>query len=129
MADSDSDGEIDLLKPTPKRLFIRLTKIKKFEIVRGETFRSGIVQTLEEILDVSRQNLSSEKLKKFDLEVEEFHSYVPRCLKTCHRNRKRMLKKFKKYFNRLIVLPSDSVSIGGALDTSNVNEVRFFLLE
>jgi hypothetical protein len=127
MADSDSDGEIDLFKPTPKRLFIRLTQIKKFDIVRGETFRSGIVQNLEEILGVSRQDLSSEKLKKFDSEVEEFHSYVPRCLKACHRNRKRMLKKFKKYFNRLIVLPSDSVSIGGAFDTSNVNEVRFFL--
>ena len=127
MGDSDSDGEIDLLKPTPKRLFIRLTKIKNYEIVRGETFRSGIVQNLEEILGVSRQDLSSEKLRKFDSEVEEFHSYVPRCLNKCHRNRKRMLKKFKKYFNRLIVLPSDSVSIDGALDTSNVDEVRFFL--
>ena len=127
MGDSDSDGEIDLLKPTPKRLFIRLTKIKNYEIVRGETFRSGIVQNLEEILGVSRQDLSSEKLRKFDSEVEEFHSYVPRCLNKCHRNRKRMLKKFKKYFNRLIVLPSDSVSIDDALDTSNVDEVRFFL--
>ena len=127
MGDSDSDGEIDLLKPTPKRLFIRLTKIKNYEIVRGETFRSGIVQNLEEILGVSRQDLSSEKLQKFDSEVEEFHSYVPRCLNKCHRNRKRMLKKFKKYFNRPIVLPSDSVSIDGALDTSNVDEVRFFL--
>ena len=127
MADSDTDGEIDLLKPTPKRLFIRLTKIKKFEIVRGETFRSGIVQNLEEILGVSRQDLSSEKLRKFDSEVEEFHSYVPRCLQTCHRNRKRMLKRFKKYFNRLILLPSASVSTGGALDASNVNEVGFFV--
>ena len=127
MGDSDSDGEIDLLKPTPKRLFIRLTKIKNFEIVRGETFRSGIVQNLEEILGVSRQDLSSEKLNKFDSEVEEFHSYVPSCLNKCHRNRKRMLKRFKKYFNRPIVLPSDSVSIDGALDTSNVDEVRFFL--
>ena len=123
MGDSDSDGEIDLLKPTPKRLFIRLTKIKNYEIVRGETFRSGIVQNLEEILGVSRQDLSSEKLRKFDSEVEEFHSYVPRCLNKCHRNRKRMLKRFKKYFDRLIVLPDNSVSTvgGGAVD-----EVRSF---
>ena len=123
MADSDSDGEIDFLKPTPKRLFNRLTRIKKVEIVRGETFRNGIVETLEELLDVSKQKLSSQKLKKFNDEVEEFHSYVPRCLKETFRNRKRMLKKFKKYFNRLIVLPDDSVSTGGgALD-----EVRSFL--
>ena len=123
MADSDSDGEIDFLKPTPKRLFNRLTRIKKVEIVRGETFRNGIVETLEELLDVSKQELSSQKLKKFNDEVEEFHSYVPRCLKATYRNKKRMKKRFKNYFDRLIVLPDNSVATGGgALD-----EVRSFL--
>ena len=123
MADSDSDGEINFLKPTPKRIFNRITRIKKVEIVRGETFRNAIVESLEELLNVSKQDLSSEKLKKFDAEVEEFHSYVPRCLKATIRNRKRMLKRFKKYFDRLIVLPDNSVSTvgGGAVD-----EVRSF---
>ena len=128
MADSDSDGEIDLLKPTPKRLFNRLTKIKKVEIVRNETFKSEIVQTLEEILCVSRQDLSNQKLIKFDYEVDEFYSYVPTCLKAAYRSKKRMKKRFKKYFNRLIVLPDDPISVDGAndCDVSDTVEVRSF---
>ena len=126
MVDSDSDGEIDLLKPTPKRLFNRLTKIKKVEIVCNETFKIGIVQTLEEILGVSRQCLSNQKMIKFDNEVDEFYSYVPRCLKTAYRSKKRMKKKFRKYFNRRIVLPEDPISIDGAneSDASDTVEVR-----
>ena len=128
MVDSDSDGEIDLLKPTPKRLFNRLTKIKKVEIVRGETFKSEIVQTLEEILGVSRQDLSNQKLTKFDHEVDEFYSYVPRCLKAAYHSKKRMKKRFKKYFDRPIVLPEDPVSNDGAneFDASDNVEVGSF---
>ena len=92
-------------RPTPKKLFNELVVKKKVKVQYGEEFKNGIIDTLQEILGVSKSDLSPAKTKKFDDEVNQFYTYVPDCLKKANRDKKRMKVRFKAYFDRLIVLP------------------------
>ena len=99
-------------RPTPKKLFNELVIKKKVKAQYGEEFKNGIIDTLQEILGVSKSDLSPAKAKKFDDEVNQFYTYVPDCLKKANRDKKRMKVRFKAYFDRPIVLPeADTVQV------------------
>lgn len=101
--DTDNDP-----RPTRLKLFNELV-IKKKVKVGSQAFKNGICETLEEILLVSKANLSVAETKKFDYEVNEFYSYVPRCLHKAGRNKKRMKSRFKEYFGKVISLETVQV--------------------
>ena len=103
--DTDNDP-----RPTRLKLFNELVIKKDVKAQSGQEFKNGIQETLEEILAVSRASLSVAESAKFDLEANEFYSYVPQCLKKAGRNKKRMKNRFKVYFDKVISL--ETVQVG-----------------
>lgn len=77
---------------------------KKAKIVYGEAFRAAISKSLEEVLDVTRANLSSDLVSAFDQEVTNFYQAIPPKLAKCHRDKRLLKKKYKLYFGEKIVL-------------------------
>ena len=103
--DTDNDP-----RPTRLKLFNELVIKKKVKVGLGlEAFKNGICETLEEILLVSKANLSVAETKRFDQEANEFYSYVPKCLQKAGRNKKRMKNRFKVYFDKVISLETVQV--------------------
>ena len=100
---SDTDN------PTRYKLFHELVVKKQVKARCGEEFKNGIEETLQEILGVSKVDLSVAATKKFNLEANEFYSYVPKCLQKAGRVKKRMLSRFKDYFEKVISLESVQV--------------------
>ena len=96
-------------KPTRYKLFQELVVKKQVKVKCGEEFKNGIEETLQEILGVSKVDLSEAETRKFNLEANEFYSYVPQCLKKAGRVKKRMLSRFKDYFDKVISLQSVQV--------------------
>ena len=99
--------------PTREKLLDMLIK-KDIKIGYGDLFRKSIVETLEEILSISRDKLCEAEANRFDDEANEFYSYVPSCLKKAGRNKKTMKNRFKKYFGKEIIISvevSDQVCI------------------
>ena len=105
--DTDNDP-----RPTRLKLFNELVIKKNVKATEScQEFKKGIQETLEEILVVSRANLSVAESKRFDQEANEFYSYVPKCLKKAGRNKKRMKNRFKVYFDKVISLETVQVCI------------------
>ena len=86
-----------------KTILTELQK-RKIPIKYGEKFRAGISDSLELILGVSKESLSTSLRKKFDTEVETFYHYVPKSLEKCGRNKPYMLRRFSDYFDNDFVL-------------------------
>ena len=107
MADR-KDSDNNEFRPTRETLFNKLIQ-KEIKPKRGEEFKNGIDETLEEILGVSKSSLSVAETKKFNEEANEFYSYVPKCLQKAGRVKKRMLSRFKDYFEKVISLESVQV--------------------
>ena len=100
---SDTDN------PTRYKLFHELVVKKQVKAKFGDEFKNGIEETLQEILGVSKVDLSVAETKRFNQEANEFYSYVPQCLKKAGRVKKRMLSRFKDYFEKVISLESVQV--------------------
>ena len=77
---------------------------KKAKIEYGEAFRAAISESLEEVLDVKKANLSSDLVSAFDQEVSNFYQSIPPKLKKCHRDKRLLKRKYKPYFCEKIVL-------------------------
>ena len=70
----------------------------------GDELRNGISACLEQVLSVSRENLSSFLLKEFDEECRQMYDYFPRRMKKISRNKSEVIRKSRVFFDKKIEL-------------------------
>ena len=74
------------------------------DIRYGNELKEGIDMCLENVLGVSRDNLSSELVKQFDIESKQMYEYFPRRMKKISRNKNQVIRKSRVFFNKKIEL-------------------------
>ena len=95
----------------------------------GDELRNGISECLEQVLSVSRENLSSFLLKEFDEECRQMYDYFPRRMKKISRNKSEVIRKSRVFFDKKIELieapialdPVDVAVPAPSVDAPNVD--------
>ena len=70
----------------------------------GDELRKGISECLEQVLNISRDNLSNYLLNKFDEECRQMYDYFPRRMKKISRNKSEVIRKSRVFFDKKIEL-------------------------
>ena len=87
-------------KPVREKVFEEL----KCQIKYGNELSKGIIECLEQALGVSKENLSNELKKQFDLEVKQMYEYFPKRMKKMARNKSEVIRKSRFWFDKKIEL-------------------------
>ena len=87
-------------KPVREKVFQDL----KCPIKYGNELSKGIIECLEQALGVSKENLSNELKKQFDLEVKQMYEYFPKRMKKMARNKSEVIRKSRYWFDKKIEL-------------------------
>ena len=87
-------------KPVREKVFQNL----KCPIKYGNELSKGIIECLEQALCVSKENLSNELKKQFDLEVKQMYEYFPKRMKKMARNKSEVIRKSRFWFDKKIEL-------------------------
>ena len=87
-------------KPVREKVFQDL----ECQIKYGNELSKGIIECLEHALGVSKENLSNELKKQFDLEVKQMYEYFPKRMKKMARNKSEVIRKSRFWFDKKIEL-------------------------
>ena len=93
----------------------------KVDIKYGKELSKGIIECLEVALCVSKENLSNELVKQFDLEVKQMYEYFPRRMKKCSRSKSEVIRKSRFWFDKKIELVEAPVVVVQAPNVEVVN--------
>ena len=96
MADSSQNCE----KTVRQKVLENLTVPIKY----GDELRNGISECLEQVLNISRDNLSNYLLNKFDEECRQMYDYFPRRMKKISRNKSEVIRKSRVFFDKKVEL-------------------------
>ena len=104
-------------KTVREKVFLNL----KCQIKYGKELSTGIIECLEQVLCVSKDNLSNELLKQFDLEVKQMYEYFPKRMKKMARNKTEVIRKSRFWFDKKIELIEAPVVVVQVPDVEIVN--------
>ena len=88
----------------PKSVREKVLYSLKVDIKYGDELRDGISKCLEEVLGVSKDELSSKLLNDFNVECKQMYDYLPGRMKKFARNKFVMVKKSVAFFSKKIEL-------------------------
>ena len=118
MADSSTDPK------KPRTVREKVLYDLKVDIKYGDELRDGISESLEKALGVSKDTLSDQLKKKFDIEVKQLYTYLPSRMKKFARNKFVVIKKSAVFFSKkieLVEIPEAANDDTPEVETSDPN--------